>query len=259
MNIPFYKYQGTGNDFILVDDRTHHFPRKNHAYIAQLCNRRLGIGADGLILLDDHTEEDFEMIYYNADGHLGSFCGNGGRCVVAFAKHLGLIQNQTQFFAADGLHIAQTQDDLVSLDMNEVSQWTVKDDFVFMDTGSPHHVVFVDDVSKVDVALTGAAIAHNEEYGVGGTNVNFVSTKNDSLIEVRTFERGVEAETLSCGTGVTASAIAVFIAKKTTQTHLEVQTLGGLLKVDFNSGVNRFDNIVLHGPTKMVFSGTIQL
>lgn len=243
----------------MIDDRNHQFPRENHLLIAQLCDRRLGIGADGLILLDNHASEDFTMIYYNADGHLGSFCGNGGRCVVAFAKLLGLIQTHTQFVAADGLHRAQIIGDRVSLHMNEVAQWTVEEDFVFMNTGSPHHVVFVEDVSTVDVAQEGAVIAHNDFYGEAGTNVNFVSSIDESHIAVRTFERGVEAETLSCGTGVTASAMAVFLVHKTSQTHIEVQTRGGLLEVEFKPEAQRFTHIVLHGPTQRVFSGTISL
>ena len=243
----------------MIDDRNHLFPRENQLLIAQLCDRRLGIGADGLILLDNHATEDFTMIYYNADGHLGSFCGNGGRCVVAFAKFLGLIQSHTQFVAADGLHRAQIIGDRVSLHMNEVAQWTVEEDFVFMNTGSPHHVVFVEDVSKVDVAHEGAVIAHNDFYGEAGTNVNFVSSIDESHIAVRTFERGVEAETLSCGTGVTASAMAVFLVYKTSQTHIEVQTRGGLLEVEFKPEDQRFTHIVLHGPTQRVFSGTISL
>lgn len=243
----------------MIDDRNHLFPRENQLLIAQLCDRRLGIGADGLILLDNHATEDFTMIYYNADGHLGSFCGNGGRCVVAFAKFLGLIQSHTQFAAADGLHRAQIIGDRVSLHMNEVAQWTVEEDFVFMNTGSPHHVVFVEDVSKVDVAHEGAVIAHNDFYGEAGTNVNFVSSIDESHIAVRTFERGVEAETLSCGTGVTASAMAIFLVHITSQTHIEVQTRGGLLEVEFQPEDQRFTQIVLHGPTQRVFSGTISL
>lgn len=243
----------------MVDDRTRQFPRENHDLVAQLCHRRLGIGADGLILLDNHPSEDFEMIYYNADGHLGSFCGNGGRCVVAFANQLGLIQSQTQFTAADGLHSALIQDKQVSLDMNPVTEWKISEDFVFMDTGSPHHVTFVEDVSKVDVAAEGAVIAHNKHYGHSGTNVNFVSMRNDNHIDVRTFERGVEAETLSCGTGVTASAIAAFLAHKSSQTQILVHTRGGLLKVDFKAHKESFSDIVLQGPTKWVFSGTIEL
>lgn len=243
----------------MIDDRNHLFPRENQLLIAQLCDRRLGIGADGLILLDNHATEDFTMIYYNADGHLGSFCGNGGRCVVAFAKFLGLIQSHTQFVAADGLHRAQIIGDRVSLHMNEVAQWTVEEDFVFMNTGSPHHVVFVEDVSKVDVAHEGAVIAHNDFYGEAGTNVNFVSSIDESHIAVRTFERGVEAETLSCGTGVTASAMAIFLVHITSQTHIEVQTRGGLLEVEFQPEDQRFTQIVLHGPTQRVFSGSISL
>lgn len=243
----------------MIDDRNHEFPRTNHELVAQLCSRRFGIGADGLILLGNHSSEDFEMIYFNADGHLGSFCGNGGRCVVAFAEHLGLIKELTQFMAADGLHRAKINNGQVSLDMNAVAQWKIEHDFIFMNTGSPHHVVFKDDVSTVDVAKDGSEIAHNEHYGAEGTNVNFVSVRSANQIDVRTFERGVEAETFSCGTGVTASAIATFLANKTDQTHLKVHTLGGVLQVVFNPHENRFNEIVLQGPTQMVFSGTIEL
>jgi diaminopimelate epimerase len=256
--ISFYKYHGTGNDFVMIDDRNHHFPRNNHELVAQICERRFGVGADGLILLDNHSTEDFEMIYYNADGHLGSFCGNGGRCVVAFAKQLGIVHEQTQFMAADGLHRAKINNGQVSLNMNEVNQWKIDHDFIFMDTGSPHHVIFKEDVSSVDVAKEGSEIAHNEQYGVAGTNVNFVSLRNPHQIDVRTFERGVEAETFSCGTGVTASAIAAFLADRTDQTQLKVHTLGGVLEVNFKPQENRFNEIVLEGPARMMFSGTIE-
>ncbi|MBL6646950.1 MAG: diaminopimelate epimerase [Flavobacteriaceae bacterium] len=243
----------------MIDDRNRQFPRTDHELVAQLCNRRFGVGADGLILLSKHPTEDFEMIYFNADGYLGSFCGNGGRCIVAFAKQLGIIQEQTQFMAADGLHRAKISNDQVSLHMNEVDHWKIEDDSIFMDTGSPHHVIFKDDISSVDVAKDGSEIAHNEPYGAEGTNVNFVNIRSAHQIDVRTFERGVEAETLSCGTGVTASAIATFLANKTTQTQLKVHTLGGVLEVDFNHQESQFTDVILRGPAQKVFFGTIEL
>ena len=257
MKIPFYKYQGTGNDFVMIDNRNEDFPRSNHKMISTLCDRRFGIGADGVILLQKHEKVDFIMHYFNADGKPGSFCGNGGRCIVAFAKQLGIIDRKTIFAAYDGLHEATIDDNVVSLSMADVNHVSVYPKHVFLDTGSPHHVAFVTNTIKLDVPTQGALIAHNETYGIEGSNVNFVSVDSEDHITVRTYERGVEDETLSCGTGVTAAVLAAFSTDKIKLNQIQVQTSGGLLRLSFQKQKNSFTDIVLTGPTELVYSGTI--
>ena len=259
VNIPFFKYQGTGNDFVMIDNRKGEFPLKDQKLVSAICDRRFGVGADGVIVLQNHNITDFLMHYFNADGQLGSFCGNGGRCVVAFAKHLGIIDKQTNFAAFDGLHDATISGNIVSLSMQDVDDVKTYSTYAFLDTGSPHHVEFVKDIKDIDVPTQGAMIAHNDTYGVEGTNVNFVALGKDRQIEIRTFERGVENETLSCGTGVTAAALAVFSTGKATNSKIEVHTLGGVLTVSFTPTSKGFSDIVLTGPTELVFSGTLGL
>lgn len=259
VNIPFFKYQGTGNDFVMIDNRKGEFPLQAQQSIAAICNRRFGVGADGVIVLQKHNTADFLMHYFNADGQLGSFCGNGGRCVVAFAKHLRIIDKQTNFAAFDGLHDATISGNIVSLSMLDVDHVQRYPEYVFLDTGSPHHVEFVKDTKNLDVRTQGAMIAHNGTYGAEGTNVNFVAVGKGRKIQVRTFERGVEDETLSCGTGVTAAALAAFSTGKVTNSSIEVHTLGGELTVSFNPSGNGFSDIVLTGSTELVFSGTLEL
>ena len=259
VNIPFFKYQGTGNDFVMIDNRKRNFPLKDQKRIAAICDRRFGVGADGVITLQNHNKADFLMHYFNADGQLGSFCGNGGRCVVAFAKHLGIIDKQTNFAAFDGLHDASISGNIVSLSMQDVDDVQTYSTYAFLDTGSPHHVEFVKDTTDIDVLTQGAKIAHNDTYGVEGTNVNFVALAKDRQIQIRTFERGVENETLSCGTGVTAAALAAFSTGKVTNSKIEVHTRGGVLTVSFTPRSKGFSDIVLTGPTELVFSGTLEL
>ena len=257
MNIPFLKYQGTGNDFVMIDNRNNKFPRSNHELIATLCDRRFGIGADGVILLQNHNKVDFLMHYFNADGKPGSFCGNGARCIVAFAKQLEIIDSKTVFAAYDGLHEATIVDNVVSLSMADVNDISIYPKHVFLDTGSPHHVAFVESTKKLDVPTEGALIAHNETYGEKGSNVNFVCVDSEDHITVRTFERGVEDETLSCGTGVIAAALAAFSTDKINLNQVQVQTLGGFLTVCFQNQKDSFTDIFLTGPTELVYSGTI--
>ncbi|MDG1823944.1 MAG: diaminopimelate epimerase [Flavobacteriaceae bacterium] len=259
VNIPFFKFQGTGNDFVMIDNRKGEYPLQDQQRIAAICDRRFGVGADGVIVLQNHNTADFLMHYFNADGLLGSFCGNGGRCVVAFAKHLGIIDKQTNFAAFDGLHVATISGNIVSLSMGDVDHVQTYPTYAFLDTGSPHHVEFVKDTMDIDVLTQGAMIAHNDTYGDEGTNVNFVTVGKARQIEIRTFERGVENETLSCGTGVTAAALAVFSIGKVTNSKIEVHTLGGVLTVSFTPSGKGFSDIVLTGPTELVFSGTLEL
>jgi diaminopimelate epimerase len=253
----FYKYQGTGNDFIMIDDRTLSFPTSQH-YIANLCHRRFGIGADGLILLQNTKGYDFRMIYYNADGTEGSMCGNGGRCIVRFAADLGIIEENTKFLAVDGEHVATLCDDDIYLQMLDNVEVEQHDGYNFANTGSPHYVTFTDDVEGVDVVGLGSSIRYSPEWQVkGGTNVNFVQILNDQSIAVRTYERGVEDETYACGTGVTACALTLNALHKA-QSPIDVAVIGGKLSVSFQENENgTYSNVYLIGPAVKVFEGEL--
>lgn len=256
MTIIFYKYQGTGNDFIMIDNRSKTFPKNNTALISKLCNRHFGIGADGLILLENDTTTDFKMVYYNSDGNESTMCGNGGRCIVAFAHKLNLFESKTTFMAIDGLHHATISNNEVSLQMIDVSDINIFDKYTFTNTGSPHHVELVNDVSNYDVFLNGRKI-RNELYGKEGSNVNFVQQINNNTFKVRTYERGVEDETLACGTGVTAVAIAMHATKKTESNSIVLPVEGGELTVSFNEKDGNYTNVYLKGPATFVFTGKI--
>lgn len=255
MAISFYKYQGTGNDFVMIDNRKYTFPAENETLVKHLCDRRVGIGADGLILLQDHPDYDFEMVYYNADGRVGSMCGNGARCTVRFARQLGVIEDVACFLAADGEHQASVERDLIQLKMNDVHGVERIGDDYYLNTGSPHYIRFVDDVQSIDVFKEGRAIRYNDRFAAVGTNVNFVQKTGDNEIFVRTYERGVEDETLSCGTGVTAAALVA--GMEGMQSPIKVKVLGGELEVAFQqSGEEGFKYIYLIGPAKQVFTGS---
>lgn len=258
MRMTFYKYQGTGNDFIIVDNRLQQIDKNNTKRIAELCDRRFGIGADGFILLENDTSSDFKMVYYNADGNESTMCGNGGRCIVAFAKFLGLIGTKTEFLAIDGLHNACIEGDIVHLQMQNVSNIEVYDKHLFLDTGSPHHIEVVDDVETLDVKTIGAQIRYGRPYNENGSNVNFVQQLSNNSFAVRTYERGVEDETLSCGTGVTAVALAMHNINRTVQNEVVLQTQGGELKVRFKENTNGYKDIWLIGPAVQVYKGEIE-
>lgn len=257
----FYKYQGAGNDFIIIDNRDLKFTENNPERIAHLCDRRFGIGADGLMLLQDTKGSDFEMIYYNADGNIGSMCGNGGRCIVSFAKDQGIISNNASFLAADGLHEASIDQagTWVSLKMKDVNSINKDGDAYILNTGSPHYVKIVSHLASLDVVTEGSSIRNQDTYRKEGINVNFTSPEDNGYF-VRTYERGVEDETLACGTGVTAVALAM--AKHNNQ-HGTIETpiraLGGNLLIRFQADNDHYSNIFLEGPAKFVFKGTIEL
>jgi len=259
MQLEFYKYQGTGNDFVMVDDRAAQFEIENQKFVAKLCDRKFGIGADGLILLRNHPDYDFQMIYFNADGREGSMCGNGGRCIVSFAHYLGVFERETTFIAVDGVHHASIENyDWVSLKMNDLEEWESEETHHFLDTGSPHHVEFVEKLSAFDVVGNGEKIRHSVDYAsIGGTNVNFIEKVAESKIAVRTFERGVENETLSCGTGVTAAALVSSFSG--VKSPVSIQTIGGDLEVSFEKENDKFSSIFLKGPAQMVFKGKIDI
>jgi diaminopimelate epimerase len=258
MKIFFDKYQGTGNDFILIDNRAEKI-KLSSKQIAFLCNRNLGIGADGLMLLQKQQGYDFGMIYYNSNGKEGSMCGNGGRCMIKFAFECGIKKNYFTFLAPDGKHEGYIKGKDVFLKMKDVRHpINLKNDF-FIDTGSPHYVRMVKDVKKIDVYSEGKKIRNSELFKKKGTNVNFVEIKNNRVLFVRTYERGVENETLSCGTGVTAAALTYCFFKKSTHKSVLVKTKGGSLKVNFKQTVDGFTDIWLIGPAVKVFSGYIEL
>jgi len=257
MTYEFYKYQGTGNDFVIMDNRRSNFDKNNARLIEELCDRRFGIGADGLILLEDHQQLDFEMVYFNADGHLSSMCGNGGRCIVAFAKFLGLVDNDTHFMAVDGEHHARiTNQGDVELQMSDVLDIQSFDNHMFLDTGSPHHVQMVNDLDSFDVRHEGSQLRYGKLYEAAGSNINFVEAQPYGF-KVRTYERGVENETLSCGTGVTAVALAMHHASYTSDMAVQIQTKGGKLLVKFTKRDGGYRDIWLVGPAKQVFKGDI--
>lgn len=262
MQLEFFKYQGTGNDFVMIDNRSGFFPKENVQLVARLCDRRFGIGADGLILLenDNETETDFKMVYYNSDGNQGSMCGNGGRCLVAFAKDLSVIKDKCTFIATDGLHHATvTNDGIVSLQMIDVTNIKKENDYTFMNTGSPHHVQMVENLEDYNVKENGAALRYGTLYGAAGSNINFVKKINEDTFSLRTYERGVEDETLACGTGATAVAIAMNATGQTNASSIKLNVEGGKLAVSFDKMGDVFTNVFLIGPAEFVFKGLIEI
>ncbi|MEM9982584.1 MAG: diaminopimelate epimerase [Bacteroidota bacterium] len=252
--LPFHKYHGTGNDFIMIDNREKRY-NLTQTTISALCHRRFGIGADGLILLQETAAYDFQMIYYNANGTEGSMCGNGGRCTVQFAKDLGLIDQKTYFLAVDGPHQASLNEGLIRLKMQDVKKIATYHDYFFVDTGSPHYVAWVDNLPQYDVFNEGKAIRNNDLFKEKGTNVNFIEKVDACTLQVRTYERGVEDETYSCGTGVTAAALIYSL--QDVPSPVQVQTKGGTLQVSFQQDSSQvFSEIYLIGPAQKVFEGT---
>ena len=256
MNLPFYKYQGTGNDFVMIDNRSSIFNKQNTNLISKLCDRHFGIGADGIILIENDDNFDFKMIYFNADGSQ-TFCGNGARCAVAFAKYLNIIQQKTTFLAVDGEHFAEIKDDIISLQMINVDDIKVNENSVFMHTGTQHHVEMVKELENYPVFENGKKIRNS--YDFPGSNVNFVQQLNDTTFRVRTYEKGVEDETLACGTGVTAVAIAMHKTNKTKSNSISLPVEGGNLEVSFDENNGVYTNVFLKGPAKFVFKGEINI
>lgn len=250
----FYKYQGTGNDFVMIDNRNIQFP-KNKALVAKLCDRRFGIGGDGLILLENHDTADFKMVYFNSDGSESTMCGNGGRCIVAFAEFLGIIAGRTTFEAIDGTHEAYIRNGIIKLKMIDVDRIYEAADGHTLNTGSPHLVSWISDLQNFDVYNNGNKIRNSATYSREGINVNFAEQISEDEIAVRTYERGVEDETFSCGTGATAAALT-FLKDKDAR-EVKVMVLGGNLKVYAGRDGDSFKNIWLEGPAEQVFKGEI--
>lgn len=262
MNIKFYKYQGAGNDFILVDNRKNAVNHHNPKLVKRLCDRRFGIGGDGIMFLQNKPGYDFEMVYYNSDGQPSSMCGNGGRCIVAFAKFLGIIDSETDFLAVDGPHHAKisASGDWVSLQMTDVNEISRDGEAYVLNTGSPHYIQLVSDLKDKDVYHDGHVIRNNDTYRANGINVNFVEPMEEGYF-VRTFERGVEDETYACGTGVTAVALAMAKHKhQTGKLNTPIKVLGGDLNIRFETEDGaHFKNIFLEGSAVQVFDGEIEL
>ncbi len=260
MQFNFYKYQGTGNDFVLIDNRDLSFPKENYVLIKHICNRRFGIGADGLMLLENEIEVDFKMVYYNADGNQSSMCGNGGRCISAFAKKLGIVNDNGTFLAIDGEHefIIDPLNEDVILKMIDVNGIKLENDDYVLFTGSPHYVSFRNEIDKIDIVTEARKIRYNALYEKEGININFAEIKNDKVY-MRTYERGVEDETLSCGTGTVAVALCVATKRNRAADHIEILTPGGNLSVSYNKEESIFTNVWLQGAAKLVFEGTINI
>lgn len=263
MTIPFVKFQGAGNDFILIDGRNKDY---SHIPVKMMCDRHFGIGADGLMVLQNKEGYDFEMVYYNSDGNLSSMCGNGGRCIVAWAHQLGLgNENKFTFWAPDGKHDAVVNEKTISLKMNPVSDWkTIDNQTIELNTGSPHYVYFGhDNIDELNLNDWAKSIRYNEPYSKLGINVNTVNTLGNNQLKMRTYERGVEDETLSCGTGVTAAVLASVILKDNLEgihihegnNEIKMLTKGGNLSISFEKTVEGFDSIWLIGPAEFVFAG----
>jgi diaminopimelate epimerase len=257
MKLHFYKYQATGNDFVLIDNRDGKlsFPKEQ---VKKICDRKFGIGADGLILIERHPTLDFNLVYYNSDGSQ-SLCGNGSRAAVQFASSLGILDKHTQFNAYDGLHEAELlPSEIVRLKMNDVKDIQNVGDDLRIHTGSPHYLHFVKNIHDYPVFEEGRKIRYDQAYKPEGTNVNFIELLSGNTIFVRTYERGVENETLSCGTGVTAAALAASF--KGYSSPVGIKTLGGELSVEFKSSQSGiFQEIYLVGPAKKVFEGNLEL
>lgn len=250
----FFKYHGTGNDFILVDNRSGAFTRTDEASVAALCHRRFGIGADGLILLAQASGYDFQMDYFNSDGRRSSMCGNGGRCITHFAMKIGLVKDQARFLAVDGPHEAHATDRGIRLKMGSPSPVTNAGNDYVVNTGSPHFVRFVKEgIESLDVKKEGAAIRYSTPYADSGINVNFARPLPDGSLRVRTYERGVEDETWSCGTGVTAVAVVHAHLNPAISSPVSLHTPGGPLWVHFAPSGEWW----LEGAAVCVFEGEI--
>ena len=261
LNIEFNKYHGNGNDFIIVDNRDKHM-KLSGSVIAFLCDRHFGIGADGLMLLEEFPGFDFFMRYYNSDGNESTMCGNGGRCIAAYARKLGITAQKSRFRAIDGDHEAeilseQGEISIIKLKMMDTMPGPFFEDGYLIDTGSPHFITYVPSVKEVDIIERGRALRHEKRFAPGGCNVNFVEI-TDSGISVRTYERGVEGETLSCGTGATAAALVTASVYGNAKGFCSVNTEGGQLKVHFRQSDRQFTEVYLEGQAAFVFKGEIK-
>jgi len=257
MNIYFDKYHGCGNDFIIINNLSNTFPKTSIDTIKNLCDRNLGIGADGLILINECKSQAFEMVYYNSDGKISTMCGNGGRCAMHYSHLNGISAKKSKFLACDGIHDGDVSDNFVRISLKDVNKYKFIKDDIYIDTGSPHLVKIIEDVSNINILEISRSIQKLEDFKSDGVNVNYVSVINEDTIQLRTYERGVENETLSCGTGAVAAALSLSIVSKSNLKKVSVKTLGGDLFVEFKNHDNNFYDIYLSGKVKKVFSGEI--
>ena len=259
MKIKFSKYNGAGNDFIIIDNRNDNI-NYNSSLIKNICDRNFGIGGDGLIIIKNSISSDFEILHYTSDGNLGSLCGNGSRCAIAFAFKNNIIDKNTVFEAFDGVHEAEViSNELIKMEMKINSDIIQNKYGTWLDTGSPHLVIEKENTDKLDVNLEGSLIRYNDHYKREGVNVNFVEKLSNETFKIRTYERGVENETLACGTGSTASAICMNYLGKSNSNIITMKCQGGDLKVEFNSKDKDFTNISITGPANLVFEGQIDI
>lgn len=259
MQLAFYKFQGAGNDFVMVDNRKALFSNLTQTQIQCICARKYGVGSDGLILINNSLDCDFEMVFFNPDASQ-SFCGNGARCAVAFAKQLGIECKLKRFSAIDGIHEYTFEQDIIGIHMADVDHIEVKGkEEAFVHTGSPHYILFNDDLSSSNVLKLGQKIRYSETYIEEGVNVNLMRIVDNKRIEIATYERGVENETLACGTGATACALFFGFHQNLSEGPIAVQAKGGLLSVDFKRNEDRFNHVWLFGPATFVYQGTIEL
>jgi diaminopimelate epimerase len=253
--IKFRKYEAAGNDFIMIDDRVEQFDTNDQKLVARLCDRHFGIGADGLILIRELEGYDYRMVYFNADGQEGSFCGNGGRACFHFARALGIVEEEARFMAYDGMHdVRRTEDGRVALQMRDVHGIEEHEDHFILDTGSPHWVELAENLEELDVVCEGRKRRNRKEHIEVGINVNFIEKKEDHFL-IRTYERGVEDETLACGTGITASALSLAVKMGWDEGRLMLKARGGEVEVSFRRSGNGFTDIWLIGPAKLVYQG----
>lgn len=268
--IRFQKWQGAGNDFVIIDNRDDQWQEPTAESISRMCNRHFGIGADGLMFIKRSQDYAFTMSYYNSDGKPAEMCGNGGRCIAAMASKSGIFSGQASFLANDGPHEAiVVTPDWIRLKMMEVTTLRKviipagkpfeRQEGVFLNTGVPHLVIFTETFDGIDVNIIGRELRNLEDFAPAGTNVNLVRRIREKLI-VRTYERGVESETLACGTGNVAAAIACEWIFDTGATTFDCSAVGGQLKVNFQRiGHSHFTDIWLEGPAVLVFEGTVDV
>lgn len=254
--IKFFKFQGTGNDFVVIDNRTHQFKGDKVKFAQKWCDRRFGIGSDGAIFIENSDRADFQMDFYNPDGSQ-SFCGNGSRCAVLFAKMLGIVNGATDFEAIDGIHEAEIEDNNVKIKMNDVGEIERIDEDYFLDTGSPHYISYCDDKDDRDIVEFGREIRYSERFKTKGTNVNLIKEISIDQIDLRTYERGVENETFACGTGATAAGLVQASKNQAAHGIIDVKVKGGDLKIHYQKKGTGFENVWLEGPAKFVFKGEI--
>lgn len=266
MNVKFHKYQGTGNDFVLLNNRYNTYSNLSREQIERICDRHFGIGADGLMLLESIQGHDFKMVYFNSDGRQSTMCGNGGRCIIQFAHDQKIIGDKTLFLAIDGPHHGKINENgSVSLQMIDVNGYEKDSDNFILQTGSPHYVIFSEETRTLNIVEEARKVRYNERFKEFGINVNFVQPISENEIYVRTYERGVEDETLSCGTGVVASALAFALQNGGFENlsqqsgSISVQTKGGKLQVDYVRNGDQFTNVWLNGSAVKVFEGSMEI